>query len=288
MILVTGAAGKTGLAVCRALLARGATVRAFVRRPEHVPALHALGAADVQVGDLGSAPNLAHAARDIRTFVHICSNMHPHEVSIGAAAIHAAQQARVEHFIFYSVLHPHTEEMPHHWHKLRVEEALFKSGLRHTILQPASYMQNILAAWDTIVSHGVYHVPYAAETRLGLVDLDDVAAATATVATTPGHDGAIYELAGDEVLTQTDIARVIGRVVGRDVRIEVEPHDAWEQRVRAAGLDHYAVETLLKMFRYYERYGFFGNGNVLRWLIGRAPARLEDFARRMWATHRHP
>ncbi len=286
MILVTGAAGKTGLAVCRALVARGVIVRGFVRGPEHVHTLRATGATDVVVGDMRSDTDLAAAARGARAFVHICPNMHPDEGRIGAAAIHAAQQAQVDHFIFYSVLHPQTEAMPHHWHKLRVEEAVLKSKLPYTILQPAAYMQNILAGWDSIVSHGVFHVPYAAETRLGLVDLRDVADATAIVATTSGHAGAIYELAGDEVLTQTDMARVLGRVVGRDVRVEVEAHDAWERRVRAAGLSPYAVDTLLQMFRYYERYGFFGNGTVLRHLTGRAPARLEAFARRMMSAHR--
>ncbi len=47
MILVTGAAGKTGKAVIKALAAKGASVRALVRRPEHAGALLALGAAEV-------------------------------------------------------------------------------------------------------------------------------------------------------------------------------------------------------------------------------------------------
>jgi uncharacterized protein YbjT (DUF2867 family) len=285
MILVTGAAGKTGLAVCRALVKRGAAVRAVVRRPEQVHTLLALGAAEAVVCDVRSGTELAGPARGTRAFIHICPNMNPDEVPIGKAAIYAAQQAHVERFVFYSVLHPQTEEMPHHWHKLRVEEALLRSGLGHTILQPAPYMQNILAGWDSIVSRGVYRVPYGASTRLGLVDLDDVAAATAIVTTTSGHDGAIYELAGDEVLTQTEIARVLARVVGRDVQVEVEPHDAWQRRVRAAGLSPYAIETLIRMFSYYELHGFFGNGNVLRWLIGRALSGLEDFARRMISSH---
>jgi uncharacterized protein YbjT (DUF2867 family) len=285
MILVTGAAGKTGLAVCRTLVARGALFRAVVRRSEQVHVLRALGAADALVADMRSGADLAEAARGARALIHICPNMNPDEVQIGGAAIHAAQQARVEHFIFYSVLHPQTEEMPHHWHKLRVEEAVLRSGLRYTILQPAPYLQNILAGWDSIVSHGVYRVPYAAATPLGLVDLDDIAAATAIVATTSGHEGATYELAGDEILTQTDVARVLSRVVGREIRVEVEPHDAWERRARAAGITPYAIDTLIKMFRYYERYGFFGNGNVLRWLIGRNAGGLEAFARRMMTAH---
>jgi hypothetical protein len=31
--------------------------------------------------------------------------------------------------VYHSVLHPQTEQMPHHWHKLRVEEMLLESRL---------------------------------------------------------------------------------------------------------------------------------------------------------------
>src|SRR5690606_34210295 len=101
-----------------------------------------------------------------------------------------------------------TEEMPHHWNKLRVEAWLFESGLDYTILQPAAYMQNVLGNWRRLIEEGVYAVPYPAETRMSLVDLQDVAEVAATVLTDPGHTGAIYELAGPEALTQTQIATI--------------------------------------------------------------------------------
>ncbi|MFN8458488.1 MAG: NmrA family NAD(P)-binding protein [Anaerolineae bacterium] len=68
----------------------------------------------------------------------------PDEVAIGRAAIAVAKAAGGPRSVYHSVLHPHTEKMPHHWHKLRVEELLFESGLEWTILQPAAYMQNVL------------------------------------------------------------------------------------------------------------------------------------------------
>ena len=80
--------------------------------------------------------------------------------------------------------------MTHHWNKLRVEETLFESGLSYTILQPASYMQNVLGGWQAIVEHGVYAAPYSVETRMSMVDLEDIAEATAVVLTEPGHLGA--------------------------------------------------------------------------------------------------
>jgi len=38
-------------------------------------------------------------------------------------------------------------------------------------------------------------------------------------------------------------------------------------------------DTLIRMFRYYERHGLAGNPNVLRWLMVRPPITLAAFAR---------
>ncbi len=281
MILVTGAAGKTGRAVLRALARQRASSRALVHREEQVEVVRAAGATDVVVGDMRSPDVLARAVEGVRAIYHICPNMHPEEERIGARILTAAREAGVQHFVYHSVMHPQTEKMPHHWHKLRVEERIFESDIPFTILQPAAYMQNLLAYWQTIVVQGVYRVPYSGEARMSLVDLEDVAEVAALVLTRGGHEGAIYELAGPEALSQYEVAAVLSRVLGRDVRFERLPLDVWEQSARARGLSAYAVDTLKRMFEYYDHYGFWGNANVLRWLLGREPTSLEAFVRRM-------
>jgi NAD(P)H dehydrogenase (quinone) len=280
MILVTGAAGKTGRAIIQALSARGHAVRALVHRPEQVQPVEELGAQEALVGDMRLPETLKRAVRGAAAIYHICPNMNPDEVGIGQAAIAAAQAAGLERFVYHSVLHPQTEAMPHHWLKLRVEERLFESGLAYTILQPAAYMQNVLAHWDRIVGQGVLPVPYAVETRLGMVDLQDVAAAAAVVLTEPGHAGATYELAGAEVLSQIEVARTLEEQLRRPVRAETVPIADWERGARTAGLDNYQVETLIKMFRYYERHGFWGNAHILRWLLLRPATSFAAFVAR--------
>ncbi|MEJ2210661.1 MAG: NmrA family NAD(P)-binding protein [Anaerolineae bacterium] len=280
MLLVTGAAGKTGRALIRALAARGAAVRAMVHRPEQAERLKALGASEVLAGDLRDARAVGRAMAGARAVYHICPNVHPDEVTIGQVAIDAAREAGVDLFVYHSVLHPQVEAMPHHWRKMRVEERLFASGLDTVILQPAAYQQNVLGQWTEIVRDGVYEVPYGLGTRLSMVDLEDVAAVAARVLTEPGHAGATYELAGPQPLAQTEVAAVLGRQFGRRVEARQVPLEAWAQQARAAGLGQYQVETLLQMFRYYDRHGFWGNPRVLGHLLGRPPARFEVFVAR--------
>lgn len=281
MILVTGAVGKTGRAVVRALAAKKQDVRGLARRSEQEDLLKKLGAQDVVAGDMRDQATVDAAMRGVRAVYHIGPNMHPEEIALGQVALAAAQAAGVEHFVYHSVLHPQTEAMPHHWQKLRVEEALFASGLPFTILQPAAYMQNVLAYRTPLVERGVYPVPYAAETRLSMVDLNDVAEVAARVLTEPGHAGATYELSGPDVLSQTETAAILAHHLGRAVRVEVIPLATWKAQAREAGLGAYAVETLAKMFQYYEQNDFWGNPRVLRWLLGRAPTTFAAFVERI-------
>jgi NAD(P)H dehydrogenase (quinone) len=277
MILVTGAAGKTGRAVVKALAASGKRVRAFTRTPNHANALFALGAAEVNVGRFTDARALALAAGGAEAIYHICPNVSPHEVAYARAVASAARDHGVKRFVYHSVLHPQIEAMPHHWQKLRVEEMLLGSGFDLTVLQPTAYMQNLLNVWDGIVADGMLRVPYPPETRLSLVDLEDIGEVAATVLMQHGHGGASYELVGTKPLSQTEVASAIGVALGRVVRVEAETPTAWEARAATRGVGEQERAALAAMFRYYAGHGLIGSTNTLRWLLGRPPNDLAAF-----------
>ena len=280
MILVTGAAGKTGRAVIRALTAQQKPVRALVRKHQQIDLMKALGAGSVVVGDMRSREILQESLRGIQSVYHICPNVHPEELVIGRTLLETARTAGIEPFVYHSVLHPQIEAMPHHWLKMRVEEAIFESGIPFTILQPAAYMQNILVHWDLITGEGAYPIPYGPETKMSMVDLADIAETAARVLSEAGHEGAIYELCGPEVLSQTEVANIIAKKLDRSVRIKTIPISEWELKARKSGMSDYQIKTLVRMFEYYDRYGFCGNSRVLENLLGCPPARLEKFIER--------
>ena len=277
MILVSGAAGKTGQAVIVALVERGAAVRALVRREAQVALVQTLGVKDVVVGDMAETAVYDQATQNMQAVYHICPNMHPDEVEIGKIAIEAALKNNVARFVYHSVMHPQTETMRHHWHKLQVEASLFESGLNFTILQPAAYMQNIMGSWDSIVEKGAYVVPYPISTPISIVDLSDVAEVAAKVLTESGHDYAIYELAGPENLSQTEVANRLHNYFDKHIVAKEIDHSVWRQNAEAAGVADYPIATLLTMFRYYAENGFSGNSNILAWLLGRKPTTFEQY-----------
>lgn len=284
MILVTGAAGKTGRSILRRLAERGAATRAWVHRDNQVSGALEAGANELVVGDVRDTQVIAKALEGTRVVYHICPNMNPCEIEIARLLIDACRCHGIDRLVYHSVLHPQIQAMPHHWAKLRTEEVLMQSGMQFTIVQPAAYMQNLLAAWSSMRDRGVLELPYAAQTRLGMVDLEDVAEAAARVTMEDGHEGAIYELAGADVLTQTEVATAVGHALGRDVQFLALNRDQWAERARSIGLSNYAVESLLAMFQHYERHGFWGNPRMLRTLLGREPTSFASFCRRQEAS----
>lgn len=281
MILVTGAGGKTGRAVIRALRMRGAHTRALVRRGDRFRSLQAGGREEIFAGDMLSRETMDWVVKGARAVYHIPPNLSPDEIAFAETAIRAAQSAEVEHFVYHSVLHPQVEAMPHHWNKLRVEEKLFESGLDFTILQPAPYMQNILPYLEAIRAEHAYRLPYGGQSRLNAVDLEDAAEAAAVVLCEPGHVRAVYELCGPENLTPLDVCEILSRLLGFTVEFESIPPDRWEAEARSKGLGEYQVEALVKMFRYYDEFGLSGNPNVLEGLLGRPPGDYSAFLERV-------
>jgi len=280
VILLTGAAGKTGKAILNRLVPHGVRVRSLVRNEKQAQEIRYLGSKEVAIADLRDPQALSRAMEGVSRIYYICPNMAPDELEIGEILIRLAREHRVSRFVYHSVLHPHVEAMPHHWQKMRVEEKLFESGLDFTILQPCAYMQNILANWKSIEEEGTYAVPYATSARISMVDLEDIAAVAEVVLTQLNHSNAIYELAGPEALSQVEVAEVLSTELGKPVRSVAIDRAIWEKNARLSGLDEKSITTLLQMFEYYEKYNLAGNANILSYLIKRPATHFSEFIRR--------
>jgi hypothetical protein len=114
-----------------------------------------------------------------------------------------------------------------------------------------------------------------------MVDLLDVAEVAATVLIDFGHQGAIYELAGPESLSQLEIASILSDKLNKPIEAHQLSIGKWKRRAESRGMGLYQIDTLISMFDYYEAYGFIGNPNVLKWLLGRSPSSFTEFAERI-------
>ncbi|MEX1163366.1 MAG: NAD(P)H-binding protein [Nitriliruptor sp.] len=279
-VLVTGAGGKTGRAVIAALGRWGVTVRAFVRDADRVADLVGTEHLDVEVvvGDQRRVDDLTGALDGVDAVYAIAPNVSTDEVEMGGAIVAACRNAGVNRLVFHSVIHPQLTAMPHHRDKRRAEEMVITSGLDWTVLQPNAYLQN-LAGYTDALRAGRYEVPYATDSTLAMVDLDDVAevAARLLVEGRGAHRGvhATFELSGPAAVSPDDVAATAAEILGRDVTATRQDPGTWAAGP-GADLPDETRARLLAMFRHYDRHGSPGDPTVLTALLDRQPRDLDN------------
>jgi uncharacterized protein YbjT (DUF2867 family) len=276
MILVTSAYGNNGRKLIPRLAEMGLDIRAL-NLSDKINELKKLGAKEVIIGNALDPSILDQAMEGIESVFHVGPSFHPQEAEMGIAVIDAASKGGVEHFVYDSVLHPQIIELLQHRMKLRVEQHLINSNLNYTILQPMHYMQNINI--EDVYQQGVFIQASALETPLSFVDMDDKVEVAAKVLTEDCHYGATYELCSDDNLNAIEIAEIMSRVMGKEIKAKLVPKDVIISGFQRAFPEYgdYPAKGFNALFDYYSKHGFIGNSNVLRMLLGRDPTTLEEF-----------
>lgn len=284
MILILGSSGAVGIPTIRALVERAAPVRALTSSDESADRLKALGVKETVRGDLRSEADLARALQDADSVFFVMPRFQEDEADAGKRIVAAARKEGVGHFVYCSVFHPQLPALDHHWRKLQVEEAVIESGLRFTILQPSSFMQNIRREWSSVSEKGVYPRPYSPDRKMSVVDTTDLGEAAARVLTMPELQGGTYELCGPGPITHSEMAKIISGLLGKPVRAEKSDITDWQEAARARGGSDYFIAAYSKMCAHYDRLGFpGGNTLALRAILGREPTGYYDFMRRFIA-----
>ncbi len=282
-VLAVGAAGRFAGLVVPELVKRGATVRGLTSDAGHVDAVRRNGAAEVAVGDLRDLGSLVPALEGVDRVFYIAPVFSPDEVQMGLTLVAAARTARVRRIVFSSVLHSTLSALENHRAKLPVEQAIIASGLEYSILQPALLYQNYAAAWPQVVRTGVFAEPYSAEQPVTRVDYRDVAEVAAIALTEDRLLHGAFELGADGDLDRHGVAAVMGEVLGREIKAQVAPFDAWADK---AGMpqDGPLRPGLRAMYAWYDRHGFLGNPLTLRAILGRPPRTLKAYFQELAAS----
>jgi len=272
-VLAVGATGQYAGLVVPALKQRGITVRALVHDEAKSDQVRGHGADDVVVGDLRDRDSIDAALRGVDGVFHITPAFAPDSAELGTAMVDAAVRAGVQRFVFSGVYHP-SLSLVNHASMRPIEQALYRSDLRFTILQPAMFMQGLSGAWTSAAGNGVVTMPYSADVEMTFVDYRDVAETAAIALAGDEMAYGTFELAAGGSVTVRDIATMIGGIAGRTVQAHsIEPDVALTDM--PAGFER---DGLLAMFADYAAHGFHGGNNlVLRSILGREPRTLRDY-----------
>ncbi|RKT55711.1 NAD(P)H-binding protein [Saccharothrix australiensis] len=246
-VAVLGATGAVGSALLVDLAARGVRPLAVVRPGSGGPSRDV---ADVVEGDLTRPESLLPALTGARTLL-LLTPLHPAQDSLQRAIVEVAKEAGVERVVKVSALgaDPAARCSIHRQHGL-VEEALAESGLRHTLVRPNGFAQNLRQWLPGITARGAIALPVG-DAEVSWVDVRDVAAVAAVALTDPALDGAVLEVTGPRALDYPTVAGYFSRELGREVRfVDVSPEAAFDA-MTGAGMPPWAAEARLGLYATY-------------------------------------
>lgn len=239
MIVVTGATGNVGGEIVRALAGAGERVRAVVRpgREQALPA-----GVEAAAGDLNEPDSLRPALSGARGLFLLpgYQNM--------AATLALARESGVERVVLLSGGSADGGDPANavSRYMMESEQAVRDSGLAWTFLRPAAFMTNTYEWLPQLRTGDVVRAPFAG-VRIASIDPADIAAVAAVALTSDGHAGKAYPLSGPEPLLPADRVRILGEVLGRDLRLDPEP----DAEARARMLSEMPERYVDAFFRFY-------------------------------------
>ena len=236
MILVT-TAGKVGSEASRLLAERGVPVRVIVRSADKAAALASEGV-DVFKGDLEVPARIDAAMAGVSSVVLVTPPVVQQELSV----IDSAVRAGVEHVVKITTKTSADSPIARRRNQAEIEAALIASGLSYTLLRNNAYMQNFLMMAPGIAKKNSFSTA-TGDGRVGHVDVRDVAAVAAEIAASPSaHAGKTYWPTGPEVLSGTEVAAVLSKVLGRTITFHPITFEEQKQAMLDVGLPEAAAD----------------------------------------------
>ncbi|NNC27756.1 SDR family oxidoreductase [Longimicrobium terrae] len=251
-VLVTGARGFVGRAVCQALEAAGRPVRRALRTPpEDAP-----GGDVAVVGDLSEATDWSAALRGVDAVVHLAARVHVMNDTAAdpeaeydrvnhratAALARAAAAAGVRRFVFVSTVKVNGEATdgtpfresdapapsdPYGRSKLAAERAVHatgaQTGLETVVIRPPLvYGPGVRANFAALLGAVARGLPLplgGVRNRRSLVYVGNLAHAIVTCVDAPGAAGGTFLVSDGPAVSTAELVRRMGVALGRPARL---------------------------------------------------------------------
>jgi NAD(P)H dehydrogenase (quinone) len=244
-IVVTGAAGAFGKMATQLLLEQVPAQELILvtRKPDSLAHLAARGA-QVRYGDFDDRQSLKAAFTGGKRMLLISTlDVGERRRRQHATAVEAAMAAGVQHIAYTSSvgIHPNSPAFVVADH-LYTEDLLRRSGAAYTILRDSQYAEVIATMIAPIAIASGKWVSSAGDGRMAFVSKKDCVRVAVAVLTTPGHEGATYEVTGPQLLSFRDAAALAAEIGGRPVEFVVVSHEEKQAEFDAAGIPRRYVE----------------------------------------------
>jgi NAD(P)H dehydrogenase (quinone) len=299
-VLVTGATGDTGGATVELLLAHGRRVRALAHREDaRSKRLQELGA-EVVFGDFLDLDAIRAAVQGVQR-AYFCYPIRPGIIQATAYFAQAAKEAGIDGVVNMSQISAREDAKSHamcdHWLAERVFDW---SGLTVAHLRPTLFAEWLLYL-APMIRAGLLHVPFGPSRHAPIAAEDQARVIVGILEDPASHRGKIYPLYGPVEFTHKEIAQVLSRVLGKEVRYKQVTVEEW-QRNAASGLplapgqvtartmygeleqlqrgelkESFVVQHIRAVAADHQAGVFSGTNDVIETIGGRPPLTLEAF-----------
>jgi NAD(P)H dehydrogenase (quinone) len=272
-IAITGASGQLGRLAVQKLLEKTAAagIVALARDPAKAAGL---GVA-ARPADYTRPQSLAAALAGVDKLLLISSSEIGQRTAQHRNVIAAARQAGVGLLVYTSLLHADTSTLDLAEEHRTTEADLKASGIPYVILRNGWYTENYTGSIGGALAGGAF-LGSAGDGRIASAARADYAEAAVAVLTGTGHEGKVYELAGDHAYTLAELAAEISRQTGRDIPYKNLPAAEYASALAGAGVPQGFAAAIAGWDAEVARGVLFDDDHQLSRLIGRESTPLAD------------
>lgn len=256
MIVITTPTGDIGHQLVKDLLARGAKLRLIARDPAKLSA-EVRERVEVVQGSHGDADvvNRAFAGADA---VFWLAPPDPRNESLDATYIEFTRPAceaftrhGVKRVVGVSALGrgtPLERQAGLVTVSLEMDDLIGASGVAYRALCMPSFMDNLLRQVELIKAQGMFAGPLSPDKKHPTCATRDIASAAAALLLDDGWTGVDeVPVLGPEDLSPDDQAAILTEVLGRPIRYQQVPMDAFEARLKGTGMSDAMLAAYMAM-----------------------------------------
>jgi uncharacterized protein YbjT (DUF2867 family) len=273
-ILVTGASGTIGSHLVRELLAAKADFAVLTSKPGQAKA-----GVDTRVASFEDEAALKSAFQGIDT-LYLLLPLVPNKLALARNAVAAAKAAGIKHIVRSSGAGADAAS-PYALPRLQgeIDAVIAASGIAHTFLRPAGFMQNFITFQAQQVKEGTFFAPHG-DAKQSIIDARDIAAVAARVLLNPAaHAGKTYTLTGGESFDHKVAAAQLSVAIGKPVRYQAVSFDDAVAGMKQWNLPPMIIEVMDSLNHIVAAgYAADISGDVEK-LLGRKPITFAQFAK---------
>jgi len=194
--------------------------------------------------------------------------------------VDAASRTGVRRFVLTSILTcDQTPQVPHSWHKKLAEDRLEERGVPFVSLRPGAFLDAITRMGGDPFAKGRLMWFGSPTIPLTFVLTPDLAGYLADAVDVAGVDGERIDIGWDRPVSMREVARISGRLLGREIRVRTMPAGVITTAAAAVGRFSPMVRDMGAMMRWFQTGRYVADPARQRDVFGEVPTAEEAIAK---------